>query len=363
MNTNLSIPSSITIGAGSVEKLPELLKPLGHKVLLVHGHRPVEDGLLVKVRTLLAKADFPFANMGQILPNPKYGSVKRGIEVARKEGCDIIMALGGGSTLQCAKAIALGMGSKGDVWDFWTGKKKPKKIYPIASILTNPASGDELSSSCTIVRDGKQKTVSFEKLSSSLTILDPELSLYPHYPTMNQVFVIFTRLFFSWMESTGEDKIHAKELLKQLIDCASALDANILDLNARDSLYRISLEAHLHLPKPKSQLSSLAENLAFAFSMPNGSAESALFFCWINELNHGKPDVFEELIDILPQNENNAQTVNGNDPGAQVLLTSLFEKMGMPLSMRQAGLHLSKKQIKSIARNDFEKKFLKKANA
>lgn len=117
----------IKIGPDSLEELPDLIQGCAHKALLVHGHRPVEDGLLTKVRILLNKEQVPYANMGQILPNPTYKSVKRGIKIARKENCDVIIALGGGSTLQCAKGIALGLHYKGDVWDFWTGKKNQRK--------------------------------------------------------------------------------------------------------------------------------------------------------------------------------------------------------------------------------------------
>lgn len=167
----------IVLGPKSIDQLPELLAKAGHKVLLVHGHRPVEDGLLATVRLILNQAGFPHANLGQILPNPKYESVKRGIETARKEDCDIILSLGGGSTLQCAKGIALGLYYKGDVWDFWTGKKKPKKTAVVASVLTNPASGAELSSGCTIVRKGKQREIHLPSLVCDFAILDPTLSM------------------------------------------------------------------------------------------------------------------------------------------------------------------------------------------
>ncbi|WP_304737370.1 iron-containing alcohol dehydrogenase [Dubosiella newyorkensis] len=111
--STFTIPTHIEIGPDSLSKLPALIKAHGTKVLLVHGHRPLEDGLLQKVRVLLNEEHVPHANLGQILPNPKYSSVKRGIEVARKEKCDIILALGGGSTLQCAKGIALGVPYQG----------------------------------------------------------------------------------------------------------------------------------------------------------------------------------------------------------------------------------------------------------
>lgn len=355
MNNTLTLPDSIHLGAGTLSQLPELLKPLGHKVLLVHGHRPVEDGLLVKVRKLLFDAGFEFANMGQILPNPKYGSVKRGIKIARAEGCDIILSLGGGSTLQCAKAIALGLNYKGDVWDFWTGKKKPQNVCPIASILTNPSSGSELSDGCTIVKGDKRKTVHYEQLKSSLSILDPELSLYPRYPTMNQVFLVFIRIFFAWLSIDDERKPAAEDLMKQILDCGSALEANINDIPARTALYRIFLETYLSLPKPVDNLAALGDDLGFSASMPAGSGVSALFFAWLSLQDQSVRDTVESLKTPLGFENDSCPTVVES-------LEKRFLAMGLPLDLPQAGLRLTQKQIATIASSAQDEKILTLAN-
>lgn len=86
-------PQLVT-GHGSLQELPLLLQ--GQKVLLVHGHRPVEDGLLQKVRVLLEQHGIARENMGQILPDPTFKSVKRGISLCRKTGCTMVLSLGGG---------------------------------------------------------------------------------------------------------------------------------------------------------------------------------------------------------------------------------------------------------------------------
>lgn len=355
MNTN-SIPKQIRLGPDSLNELPKLLEQQGHKVLLVHGHRPVEDGLLVKVRKILNEAGFEHANMGQILPNPKYDSVKRGIKTARKEHCDIILALGGGSTLQCAKAIALGLGYKGDVWDFWTGKKKPKKVYPVASVLTNPASGSELSSSCTIVRKGKQKTVHLKELVCAFAILDPKLSMYPMYPTMNQIFGIFEHLFLSYLENDGKEQEAAAQLLKDLYACSSALAKDINDIEARTELYRIGLQTHTEIGSVTSKFENLADNLSFSCSLPEGSAGSALFASWCKTLSDPEKQKVADL---------GKELFGSEQPSYQTTISQLqqwFEKMGLPQNLREAGLTVSSKTLESIADNKQQKKVLLDAN-
>lgn len=347
---------NIVLGPGTLSSLPELLAKHGSKVLLVHGHRPVEDGLLAKVRVLLNKANFEYANMGQILPNPKYSSVKRGIKVARKEKCDIILALGGGSTLQCAKGIALGMGYKGDVWDFWTGKKTPEKVYPVASILTNPASGDELSTGCTLVRKGKQETIHLEQLACTFAILDPNLSMYPLYPTMNQIFVVFCRLFFACLQKDHQRREKAASLAGQLLNTADALREDITNIKARTELYKIGLAAHQEVGKVNDPLSSLAGKLSFACSLPEGSALSALFNAWCNHLN------LQQKEQLLEYGQAISQVPVSDWDSFMAILNKKIKIMELPLSLPQSGLMAANRELETLAAGKLEKEVLKEAN-
>lgn len=347
---------NIVIGPGTLSSLPDLLAKSGSKVLLVHGHRPVEDGLLAKVRVLLNEAGFPHANMGQILPNPKYGSVKRGIKTARKENCDIILALGGGSTLQCAKGIALGMGYKGDVWDFWTGKKTPKKVFPVASILTNPASGDELSTGCTLVRKGKQETIHLPQLACTFAILDPNLSMYPVYPTMNQIFVVFCRLFFACLQEDEQTRQKAASLAGELLNTADLLREDIRNVKARTDLYKIGLAAHQEVGKVNNPLSSLAGKLSFAYSLPEGSALSALFDSWCAHLDE------KQKRQLLHLGQYMCQTPVSDWDTFMGMLNKKIQIMELPLSIGQSGLTVSEKELEGLAGDKLEKEVLKEAS-
>ncbi|MBF0579530.1 iron-containing alcohol dehydrogenase [Erysipelotrichaceae bacterium RD49] len=356
-NNPIKTPAGqIEIGPDSLEKLPDLLRSCGSKVLLVHGHRPVEDGLLTKVRLLLIKENFPHANMGQILPNPKYDSVKRGIKIARKEKCDIILALGGGSTLQCAKGIALGLGYKGDVWDFWTGKKKPKKVYPIASILTNPSSGSELSTGCTLVRKGKQETVSNEGLKCTFTILDPNLAMYPFYPTMTQVFNLFIHLFNGALTLDGADYTECISLLDRLFAAASTMEQSIYNLDARTQLFQVGYESHAKLHISKCPVESLANDLAFKYSLTEGSAGCALFLSWVDSLKkEDKSKIVQIAKDLFKLDSCTFDQ-------AMEAFKAKLQPTKLALSIPESGLLISDRDLVSITDNKDWRKILVHAN-
>lgn len=344
----------LVLGPDSLQQLGDLIRENGHKVLLVHGHRPVEDGLLETVRCLLNKEGIPHANLGQILPNPKYGSVKRGIEVCRQEHCDLILSLGGGSTLQCAKGIALGALYKGDVWDFWTGRKKPTKALPVASILTDPATGDELNSSCTIVRKGKQRTIHSPQALCAFAILDPNLSQYPWYPTMCQGFELFVHDFSHAMDADEKGRKDAVDVLKQLLANIHALEKDLKNVEARDGLFRAGVLSHQLKSPSESGFTSLAGDLAFRFSLTRGTALSSLFLSWWDQLAKGRPEQLQLVAE-------DALGCNSLDKGRQAIV-SLLQEMKMADSIPASGLTVTDKQLKGLTKDKSLRKILLTAN-
>lgn len=349
--STFTIPTHIEIGPDSLSKLPALIKAHGTKVLLVHGHRPLEDGLLQKVRVLLNEEHVPHANLGQILPNPKYSSVKRGIEVARKEKCDIILALGGGSTLQCAKGIALGVPYQGDVWDFWTQKAKPKKALAIASVLTDPSTGAELSSSCTLVRKGKQKKIESPFVSCAFAILDPKLSMLPFYPTMGQCFDTFMLLFIDYFYNQGMRQDIYAMLMRSLIQATNALKNDISDIQARNDLFWIGLLAHSFHEKNECTFSALAQRLAFHYSLNAGNALSSLFLGWIESWPEEQTVQLNTLCASLFPEEEPIEALKGQ-----------MVSMGLALSIPDTGLTVSNDALIKLAESKEEQEILIRSN-
>ena len=142
-NFDYCTPTRLLFGKGVIEKLPEVLAPLGRKVLFTYGGGSIKKtGLYQKVKVLLK--DFEIVELSGIQPNPKYDpSVLDGVRLCKEHGVEVILAVGGGSVLDCSKAIAAGACYDGDPWDLISYKVKAQRALPMVDILTLAATGSE----------------------------------------------------------------------------------------------------------------------------------------------------------------------------------------------------------------------------
>ncbi|SFX01636.1 iron-containing alcohol dehydrogenase [Ruminococcus sp. XPD3002] len=142
-NFDYMTPTRLIFGKGVIEKLPEVMGKYGKKVLLTYGGGSIKKlGLYDKVKELLS--DFDIVELSGIQPNPKYDpSVLEGVRLCKEHNVDVILAVGGGSVLDCSKAIAAGAKYDGDVWDLISYKAFAKDALPIVDILTLAATGSE----------------------------------------------------------------------------------------------------------------------------------------------------------------------------------------------------------------------------
>lgn len=159
----------------------------GSKVLLHYGGESIKKyGLYDQVLKSLKDANLEIIELGGVHPNPRLGLVKRGIDICRKDKVDFILAVGGGSAIDSAKAIAAGVPYNGDVWDFYTRKAVPEKIIPLGVVLTIPAAGSETSGASVITKEEGSYKRAFESemLRPKFAILNPEISYtLPPYQT------------------------------------------------------------------------------------------------------------------------------------------------------------------------------------
>ena len=149
---NFYAPTEVVFGEQSEEQVALLVKKYGGTKVLVHygGQSAVRSGLLDKICGLLKAGGVDYITLGGVVPNPRLSLAQKGIELCRQEGVDFILAVGGGSVIDSSKCIAYGVPYEGNVWDFYLGKAQPEKMLPLASVLTIPAAGSEMSESSVI---------------------------------------------------------------------------------------------------------------------------------------------------------------------------------------------------------------------
>jgi alcohol dehydrogenase YqhD (iron-dependent ADH family) len=177
----------IIFGKGAEERAGSQTAAYAQKILLHHsGGSSVKSGLVDKVKANLKEAGVEWEELAGVQPNPRLSLVKKGIEIVKKNNLEFILAIGGGSVIDSAKAIAAGAVVDFDVWEYFDRKRIAEKALPVGTILTIPAAGSESSISCVITNEEGpwKRGMNFECLRPVFSILNPELTFtLPLYQT------------------------------------------------------------------------------------------------------------------------------------------------------------------------------------
>ncbi|PID28436.1 MAG: NADH-dependent alcohol dehydrogenase [Candidatus Cloacimonadota bacterium] len=193
------VKTKIIFGKGGINKLGENIKRYSSNILFCCGSGSIKkSGLYDAVIEQLKESEINYTKLSGIKPNPRLSSVQKGIELCKSSKTDFILAVGGGSVIDCAKAIAAGFYYDGNVWDFYEYKAKIKKALPVASVLTLAASGSEMNGNSVITNEeaGVKRGVGSHLLYPVFSILDPSLTqTVPPHQTAAGTADIISHLF------------------------------------------------------------------------------------------------------------------------------------------------------------------------
>ena len=176
-----NIPTKIYFGKDNLDKLPEEIKKYGKKVLLVYGRNSIKKiGLYDEIVELFKKNDIKYWEVSGVIPNPRIDKVRKGVEIVKKEKIDFILAVGGGSTIDTAKLIAVASPIEEDPWDIVIRKVTPKKGLPIGTILTLSATGSEMNTSSVITNEetGQKLGWASEYAMPKFSFMNPEYTTF-----------------------------------------------------------------------------------------------------------------------------------------------------------------------------------------
>lgn len=171
-------PTKIIFGKDTYKNVGQEVLSYGKKVLMVYGGKSLKaNGTYEEVVKSLKDSGIAFWELAGVKPNPRLSLVYEGIRIAREEKVDMILAVGGGSVIDTAKAVAAGVPYEGDVWDFYSTEKKPETVMPVGVILTIPAAGSESSDGSVITKEeGLLKCdCCTDLMFPKFAILDPQL--------------------------------------------------------------------------------------------------------------------------------------------------------------------------------------------
>ena len=245
-------PTEFVFGRSMTDRVGEKLSEKGYqRVLLVYGKGSViRSGTLDRVKKSLDAQGIVYAELAGVRPNPEVNQVRKGIDIARAFDTDCLLAVGGGSTIDCAKAISIGVPYDGDVWDFFSGKATATTCLPVCCVLTIPAAGSEGSNSCVISNDeiNEKNGLGNELFRPVISIMDPELTFtLPQYQTAAGVTDMIAHIcerYFSGAPAVPVTDNIATGLIRAIMQAAQIVKDDPSNFDARANIMWAGTLAH-----------------------------------------------------------------------------------------------------------------------
>ena len=243
--------TEVIFGKGTEENVGKEVIRYTNKVLLHFGGGSIKKtGLYSSVTKSLKDNGVEIFELGGVKPNPRVSLVREGIEICRKEDIGFILAVGGGSVIDSAKAIGIGYHYSGDVWDIFEYKYKATEMLPIGVVLTLPAAGSETSSSCVVSNDENElkRPYGHPSMRPEFCILNPELTFtLPDYQTAcgisDMLAHVMERYFVPTKNVALTDRL-CEATMKTIINEAYNIIKNPEDYNARAEIMWCGTVAH-----------------------------------------------------------------------------------------------------------------------
>lgn len=296
-------PTEFIFGKETQKKTGESLKKYGaKKVMIVYGSERIrENGLLKEVEDSITEQGIEFCELGGIAPNPTADSVYAGIDKARTENVDFILAIGGGSPIDASKGIALGVVADEDFWNFYDGHSIPKGALPVGVVLTIPAAGSEGSGNSVITNEKTHQKISVRYpafLRPKFAIMNPELTYsLPWFQTACGVVDMMAHIFERYFSNTSGTQLvdaYSEAILRDIMDQAVTLRIDGNNYEARADVMWAGTLAHNGLcgvGKVEDWASHRMEHEISAFyHVAHGAGLAVIIPAWMTFCSKRNPD-------------------------------------------------------------------------
>ncbi len=289
-------PTFFAFGRGSEQQVGELVRRFGgHKALVHYGGGSIKkNGVYDRVMASLAQAGIPAVELGGVQPNPRSGLVYTGIDLCRREGIDFILAVGGGSAIDSAKAIAAGVPYEGDFWDYYRTGKPVQQALPVGTVLTIAAAGSEGSPDTVITQeDGMYKRgATGDALRPRFSILNPEFTLsLGAFQTACGITDIMAHVCERYFTDTTEVEVTdrlCESVLLTMVQAAPRVIANLGDYDARANILWAGMVAHNNLVgvgrKQDWNSHRIEHELSARFDVAHGAGLAVIMPAWMRHV-------------------------------------------------------------------------------
>ena len=344
---NFYAPTRVVFGRNAENEIANLVKSNGgHKILIHYGGGSAErSGLLNVIRKQFKDAHLAFVELGGVVPNPLLSKVNEGIELCRKENVDFILAVGGGSVIDSSKAIGYGVPYNGDVWDFWCGKSIPQACMPIGVVLTIPAAGSEMSSSCVITKDDGllKRGINSDLCRCRFAVMNPERTYtLPPYQTAAGATDIMMhtieRYFSKYEEMTLTDAI-AEAILRTVKDSALVVMEHPEDYRQRAQIMWAGSLAHNDLTECGTEKDfathRLEHELSALFGVTHGAGLAAIWPSWARYVKARHLNRFVRFAVNVMGIENDFSNPDETAEKGICAMEDFYRKIGMPTNIHE----------------------------
>ncbi len=360
---NYFAPTEVCFGKDSLSKLGELLNRNNAKKVLVHygQNSVIKSGLLDKVKGILDDNCINYVLLGGVVPNPRLSLVYKGIDLCKEENVDFILAVGGGSVIDSAKAIAYGMKNDGDVWDFYAHTRKPLASMPIGCVVTIAAAGSEMSDSSVITNDKtkEKRGCNSDLCRPKFAIMDPTLTLtLPNYQTACGCVDIMMhtqeRYFTAGKNMELTDAI-AEGLMKTVMKNALILKDDPKNYDARAEIMWASSLSHNGLTGCGNGGNDFASHaleheLSGMFDVAHGAGLAAIWPSWARYVYRNCLPRFKKFAINVMNIEDKGNDLEIALKGIEAV-EHFYREINMPTNFKELGINLTEEQMISLAKS------------
>ena len=355
-------PTKVVFGKHAEEQVGRLTAEQGAKKALVHfgGQSAQKSGLLDRVVESLHAAGVETVLLGGVKPNPRLSLVYEGIDLCRKEGVDFLLAVGGGSVIDSAKAIGYGLANEGDVWDFYEKKRQPSACLPVGVVLTIAAAGSEMSDSSVITKEegGLKRSVKSDLSRPRFAVMNPELTYtLPPYQTASgctDILMHTMERYFTPRQGQGAEFTDglAESLLRTVMASARVLRDDPLNYDARAHVMWAGSLSHNGLTGCGTlgdwATHQLEHELGGMFDVAHGAGLAAMWGSWARYVYREDPARFARfarnvmgLYDVGSQEQTALAGIEAFE--------GFLRDIRMPVNLPQLGLEVTDAQIEELA--------------
>lgn len=356
-------PTKVVFGKETEQQTGELVKAAGAEKVLIHygSGSVIRSGLLDRVKETLCKEEIEYVELGGVVPNPRVSLVYEGIELAKREGVDFILAVGGGSVIDSAKAIGYGVANEGDVWDFYDRKRTADACVPIGVILTIAATGSEMSDSSVITKEEGwvKRGYNSDLCRPVFAIMNPELTMtLPDYQTACGCADILMHTMERYFTNGDQMEITdsmAEALLRTVMKNALILVNEPDNYDARAEIMWAGSLSHNGLTGCGSTdkdfaTHGLEHEIGGMFDVAHGAGLTAIWGSWARY-------VYRDCLHRFSRFAVNVMQIDPKDKKEEMValegiaaMEAFFRKINLPVTMKELGIELTDEQIEELAR-------------